>query len=75
MNGKWKPKLRFDRMFYKPKDNNVDNDKEIGTGNTVYTLMPVYFELEGLERIRSCGRFCSDHWAIQAYCEFQSKTS
>ena len=63
LNSKFKPKCRFDRLYYKPV-------KALG-GNEL-TLVPVYFELEGLEKLKSCGRFCSDHWAIQAYCEMRT---
>jgi len=66
MNGKFKPRLRFDRLFYKP----LSNGNSIGKGKE-YTLMPVYFELEGLERAKGCMQFCSDHWAIQAYCKLK----
>ncbi|ESP03592.1 hypothetical protein LOTGIDRAFT_205031 [Lottia gigantea] len=48
--GKFKPKCRFDRLYYKesiPK-----------------TVKPVYFELVGLERLKSCQRFASDHWGL-----------
>lgn len=66
---KYKPRCRFDRLFYRPKiskqQSQVVNDQEC-------TLMPVYFELEGLEKLKSCGKFCSDHWAIQAYCQIES---
>jgi tyrosyl-DNA phosphodiesterase 2 len=67
MNGKFKPRCRFDRIYYRGCG---------GSGapsNT--TLMPVYFELEGLERLKSCNRFCSDHWAIQAYCQLEPVAS
>ena len=62
MNGKFKPKCRFDRLYYRPAK--AENE-------TSLTLMPVYFELEGLTRLKNCGRFCSDHWAIQCYCELE----
>jgi len=67
-NQKFKPRCRFDRMFFRPnvkESSKTNNDKH-------YTLMPVYFELEGLEKLKSCGRFCSDHWAIQAYCQIET---
>jgi tyrosyl-DNA phosphodiesterase 2 len=57
MNGKFKPRCRFDRMFYRRAK--IDNEE--------LRLSPVYFELEGLEKLKSCSRFCSDHWAIQCY--------
>lgn len=62
MNGKFKPRCRFDRLYYRPKSSDESQ---------TFTLMPVYFELEGLERLKTCNRFCSDHWAIQAYCQLQ----
>ena len=54
------PRCRFDRFYFRPS-NIIDNNKDN------LTLMPVYFELEGLEKLKSCGQFCSDHWAIQSY--------
>lgn len=51
MNGKFRPKCRFDRMYYRPVDG----------------LKPVYFELVGLERLQNCRRFPSDHWGILAH--------
>jgi tyrosyl-DNA phosphodiesterase 2 len=72
MNGKFKPRCRFDRLFYRPSTQDmhrrVETDKPVNL-----ILMPVYFELEGLEKVKSCGRFCSDHWAIQAYLRLQDK--
>ena len=49
--GKWRTKLRFDRMFLrhcKPKNQ----------------VKPVYFELVGLERLPEVLCFPSDHWGI-----------
>lgn len=63
--GKFKPRCRFDRMYFKA------NKLPISEANENYTLMPVYFELEGLEKLKSCARFCSDHWAIQSYFELK----
>ena len=57
MTGKFKPRCRFDRLYY--RGTKIDNEK--------VRLSPVYFELEGLEKLKSCGRFYSDHWAIQCY--------
>ncbi|XP_074656077.1 tyrosyl-DNA phosphodiesterase 2-like [Tubulanus polymorphus] len=51
MPGKSQPKLRFDRLYVrhsKPKAN----------------VKLVYFELCGIERLKSCQRFPSDHWGI-----------
>lgn len=63
-SGKFKPRMRFDRIFVRPNRVGLH-----GAGN--YSLVPVYFELEGLEKLKNCNRFCSDHWAIQAYCELK----
>lgn len=52
------PRCRFDRLYYR---------ELISTQENYTTLVPVYFELEGLEKLKSCNRFCSDHWAIQCY--------
>lgn len=68
MNGKYKPRCRFDRLYYRPL---INNNKTKSKKNEL-TLMPVYFELEGLEKLKSCGRFCSDHWAIQSYCQLET---
>ena len=52
---KYKPRCRFDRLFIRhPTD-------------TAAQLKPVYFELVGIERIKGCGRFPSDHWGILAH--------
>lgn len=50
-NAKFRPRCRFDRLLYR------GNNTECGE----MTLMPVYFELEGLEKLKTCSRFCSDH--------------
>ena len=47
----YKAKLRFDRIFIKPAENSQK-------------LMPSDFTLVGKERLASCGRFASDHWAV-----------
>jgi len=57
MNGKFVPRCRFDRLYYRKATNNRDKS----------TVKPIYFELEGLEKLKNCSRFCSDHWAIQCY--------
>ncbi|CAF0776626.1 unnamed protein product [Didymodactylos carnosus] len=54
-SGKWKPRCRFDRLYYRPSN------------KTSTTFIPVYFELEGMERVKPGDRFPSDHWAIQCY--------
>jgi len=51
----YRPRARFDRLYYRPSKQNITQFK------------PVYFELEGLEKLASIKRYCSDHWAIQAY--------
>jgi len=56
--GKFKPKLRFDRIYFR-------------ANKGANTLVPVYFELEGLEKLKTCSRFCSDHWAIQSYFDLK----
>lgn len=56
--GKFKPRLRFDRIYFR-------------AGKGKETLVPTYFELEGLEKLKNCSRFCSDHWAIQSYFEMK----
>ena len=52
----YRPRARFDRLYFRM--NNEQNS---------LTFRPVYFELEGLEKLPSIKRYCSDHWAIQAY--------
>ncbi|UJR14900.1 hypothetical protein I4U23_001884 [Adineta vaga] len=51
----YRPRARFDRLYYRSSNQETIQFK------------PVYFELEGLEKLASIKRFCSDHWAIQAY--------
>ncbi|CAF4163412.1 unnamed protein product, partial [Adineta steineri] len=51
----YRPRARFDRLYYRPST------------QTAIQFQPVYFELEGLEKLASIKRYCSDHWAIQAY--------
>ena len=58
MFGIWE-RCRFDRLYY--RGTKIDDQK--------VCLMPVFFELEGLEKLKSCGRFSSDHWAIQCHFE------
>jgi hypothetical protein len=50
-----RPRARFDRLYYR-----YSNKSEI-------KFQPIHFELKGLEKLSSIQRFCSDHWAIQAY--------
>ncbi len=76
MNGKFKPRCRFDRLYYrhvKPDPKNYSTTMNSNSNSDeFFTLMPLYFELEGLERLKSCNRFCSDHWAIQTYCQLEA---
>ena len=51
--GRYKPRCRFDRMYVRDPRN-----------ESAKKFKPVYFELVGIERIKSCGRFPSDHWGI-----------
>ena len=37
------------------------------TSSDSLVLKPVYFELTGIQKLASCGRFPSDHWAIMAH--------
>ncbi|XP_050401717.1 tyrosyl-DNA phosphodiesterase 2 isoform X2 [Patella vulgata] len=48
--GQFKPKCRFDRLYIKH--------------SIPRTVNPVYFELVGLERLKNCQRFASDHWGL-----------
>ncbi len=50
-----RPRARFDRLYFRPST------------KTNLKFQPSYFDLQGLEKIPSIERFCSDHWAIQAY--------
>ncbi len=50
-----RPRARFDRLYYRSS-----NKSEI-------KFQPIHFEFKGLEKLPSIQRFCSDHWAIQAY--------
>ena len=52
---RFRPRARFDRLYLRPS-----NDPKA-------QFKPVYFELEGLEKLASIKRFCSDHWAVQVY--------
>jgi hypothetical protein len=51
----YQPRARFDRLYFRASVQNTIKFK------------PIYFELEGLEKLSSIKRYCSDHWAIQAY--------
>ena len=50
---KFKPRCRFDRLYLRDARPSQ--------------LKPVYFELVGLERLKTCRRFCSDHWGLLAH--------
>ena len=51
---------RFDRLYIrKSTDENVK---------------PVAFELSGIERVKGCDRFPSDHWAIIAHFSIKTET-
>lgn len=84
MNAKFKPRCRFDRLYFRQpthsqqvveKPSAKSEPVNHSTTDAKLTLTPVYFELEGLEKLKSCGRFCSDHWAIQSYCQLQIDNS
>jgi len=54
---KFKCRCRFDRLYLRqPSD-------------TPPKFKPVYFELAGIERLKDCRRFCSDHWGILAHLD------
>lgn len=56
---RYKPKCRFDRLYIRHSEPS--------------TLKPEYFELIGLERLKSCQRFCSDHWGLLTHFNILSK--
>lgn len=56
---KFKPRCRFDRLYVRHSEPK--------------TVNPVYFELCGLERLKSCQRFCSDHWGLLTHFNILSK--
>ena len=58
----YRPRARFDRLYFRPSNEKTNSFK------------PVYFELEGLEKLPSIKRYCSDHWAIQAYFDLCMNT-
>ena len=57
--GSFKPRFRFDRLYMRHSQSP--------------TIDPVYTELIGLERIKNCGRFPSDHWGILTHYNILSK--
>ena len=58
-SSKFRPKCRFDRLYVKYSE--------------PQTVKPEYFELIGLERLKSCQRFCSDHWGLLTHFNILSK--
>lgn len=59
MSAKFKPKCRFDRFF-------IRHSQSKG-------IQPEYLELVGLQRLKSCQRFCSDHWGVLVHFNILSK--
>jgi len=59
MPGKFQPRCRFDRMYVRHAEPKV--------------VKVEYFELCGIERLKSCQRFCSDHWGLLAHLNILSK--
>lgn len=52
-------RARFDRLYYRPlPDNKI-------------VLHPAFFGLVGLQKLRTCGRFPSDHWGIYTIFEIR----
>lgn len=54
---KFKCRCRFDRLYLRQPPSAPPKFK------------PVYFELAGIERLKDCRRFCSDHWGILAHMD------
>jgi len=54
---KFKCRCRFDRLYLRQP---LDETPK---------LKPVYFELAGIERLKDCRRFCSDHWGILSHLD------
>jgi len=54
---KFKCRCRFDRLYMRQPQEGPSR------------LKPVYFELTGIERLKDCRRFCSDHWGILAHLD------
>ncbi|XP_062596386.1 tyrosyl-DNA phosphodiesterase 2-like [Saccostrea cucullata] len=57
---KFKPRCRFDRLYLRHSNPT--------------TIKPVYFELIGLEKVKSCGKFPSDHWGLLSHYDILNKT-
>ncbi|ESN91077.1 hypothetical protein HELRODRAFT_116381 [Helobdella robusta] len=51
VSGRYKPRHRFDRLYYRSD----------------CFIKAVYFELVGFDRVEACKRFPSDHWGIMAH--------
>ena len=51
MPGKFKPRMRFDRVLVKEAEN-------------IQTFKPKSFNLIGIEKVPGCQSFASDHWGI-----------
>ncbi|CAF3176688.1 unnamed protein product [Rotaria socialis] len=56
----YRPRARFDRLYFRPSNQNTKQFK------------PVYSELEVFEELPGIKRYCSDHYAIQAYFDILS---
>ena len=54
---KFKCRCRFDRLYLRQPSGETPK------------LKPVYFELAGIERLKDCRRFCSDHWGILSHLD------
>ncbi|WAR16190.1 TYDP2-like protein [Mya arenaria] len=59
MPGKFQPRCRFDRKYVRH--------------STPAVVKPEYFELCGIERLKTCQRFCSDHWGLLTHFNILSK--
>ena len=57
MNCKFRPRCRFDRLFFRP--------------DAAKSVKPVYFELVGLSRLTTCRRFPSDHWGLLSHYDIR----
>lgn len=55
MPGKFQPRCRFDRLYLKHSDKQC--------------VKPKYFELIGIQRLKSCNRFPSDHWGLMCHLD------
>lgn len=60
MTGSFRPRCRFDRMFYRSPSDILNKT----------ILKPTHFELVGKEKLHVLSKpvFCSDHWGIK--CNF-----